>query len=341
MASTPLQLFQVFLSSTYEDLRHERAEAIAALLEVDCIPVGMEYFPAADVDQWTAIQRIIDSCDYYVLITAGRYGSVEPKSQRSYTELEYEYALEKGIPVLSFVHHDVNEISGKFLEATEAGRQALERFHNKVKNRMCRFYSDPHSLASSLKSSIVKLKDSSPRPGWFRATPETAGYLPIRFDLNDSLLKDDDSQPRAIFPTGPLVLGHGISLKGVVHDPSDGPEVLCAVATDWGPFGEGVVRSGWFFHPCYPTPMPEHTFAFNWLLDKNMRHAAVFFKVHAMPDGTGYVHLSTASQREYEITLKTSVGATQSGLFSWQPQDSNTLVHDLWSFSCDYSPERV
>ena len=49
--------YQVFVSSTYDDLRPERQEVIQALLELDCIPAGMELFPAADDDQWTLIER--------------------------------------------------------------------------------------------------------------------------------------------------------------------------------------------------------------------------------------------------------------------------------------------
>src|SRR3954452_6935014 len=40
--------YQVFVSSTYVDLQDERAEAIQALLELDCMPAGMELFPAAN-----------------------------------------------------------------------------------------------------------------------------------------------------------------------------------------------------------------------------------------------------------------------------------------------------
>lgn len=36
--------FQVFVSSTYEDLQEERREVMQALLELDCIPAGMELF---------------------------------------------------------------------------------------------------------------------------------------------------------------------------------------------------------------------------------------------------------------------------------------------------------
>ena len=38
--------YQVFVSSTYEDLQEERREVMQALLELDCIPAGMELFPA-------------------------------------------------------------------------------------------------------------------------------------------------------------------------------------------------------------------------------------------------------------------------------------------------------
>ncbi len=40
--------YQVFISSTYEDLKEERDQAIKAVLEMGHIPVGMEMFSAAD-----------------------------------------------------------------------------------------------------------------------------------------------------------------------------------------------------------------------------------------------------------------------------------------------------
>ena len=68
--------YQVFVSSTFKDLAEERMEVIKALLELDCIPCGMEYFPAASEDSWSYISSLIKQCDYYVLIVAGRYGSM-------------------------------------------------------------------------------------------------------------------------------------------------------------------------------------------------------------------------------------------------------------------------
>src|ERR1043166_3605727 len=95
--------YQVFVSSTYEDLKEERQEVIQALLELDCIPSGMELFPAASEDQWTLIKRVIDDCDYYLVIVGGRYGSVGP-DKKSFTQMEYEYAVSRNKPVIAFLH---------------------------------------------------------------------------------------------------------------------------------------------------------------------------------------------------------------------------------------------
>ncbi len=82
--------YQVFVSSTFRDLELERQEVMHALLELDCMPSGMELFPAANETQWNLIKKVIDDCDYYVLILGGRYGSIGPEGI-SYTEMEYRY----------------------------------------------------------------------------------------------------------------------------------------------------------------------------------------------------------------------------------------------------------
>lgn len=83
-----------------------------ALLSLDCIPTGMELFPAADDDSWELIKRFIAGCDYYIVIVGGRYGSVGV-GRKTYTEMEYDYAVEAGLPVLAFLHGDPGKIVQK------------------------------------------------------------------------------------------------------------------------------------------------------------------------------------------------------------------------------------
>ena len=86
--SDPLKKrYQVFVSSTYQDLIEERRHVIQALLESKCIPSGMELFPAASLDQWTLIQRVIDDCDYYVRHRRREVHGSRGLDGRSYTEI--------------------------------------------------------------------------------------------------------------------------------------------------------------------------------------------------------------------------------------------------------------
>lgn len=102
--------YQVFVSSTYKDLQEARAKVRDAILSMYHFPVGMELFGAANEEQWQIISETIDSSDYYVLIIGQRYGSLIPEgfpdAGISYTEKEFRYALEKGVPVLAFLLDD-------------------------------------------------------------------------------------------------------------------------------------------------------------------------------------------------------------------------------------------
>lgn len=102
--------YQVFISSTYTDLVEARCKVRDAILSMYHFPVGMELFGAANEEQWQIISETIDSSDYYVLIIGQRYGTVIPEGKPdagiSYTEKEFRYALQKGIPILAFLMDD-------------------------------------------------------------------------------------------------------------------------------------------------------------------------------------------------------------------------------------------
>jgi len=160
--------YQVFVSSTYADLREERQEVIQALLELDCIPAGMELFPAADDDQWTLIRKVIDDCDYYLVIIAGRYRSLGPNG-KSYTQMEYEYAVEQGKPVIAFLHEAPGQISADRTEQSPDGKASLQMFRELVKRKTCKFWSSQKDLGSAVSRSVVKLIKARPGVGWVRA----------------------------------------------------------------------------------------------------------------------------------------------------------------------------
>jgi hypothetical protein len=71
--------FQVFISSTYEDLKVERQSAIESILKAGHIPAGMELFTAGDKSQMDVIRRAGWACLSMRSILAvpllGRFGT--------------------------------------------------------------------------------------------------------------------------------------------------------------------------------------------------------------------------------------------------------------------------
>jgi hypothetical protein len=161
--------YQVFVSSTYEDLVEERQAVMHALLELDCIPSGMELFPAADDDQWTLIKRVIDDCDYYIVVIAGKCGSIGPTGI-SYTRMEYEYAVSKNKPVIAFLHKDISQLTGKKLETEDpAKKKLLEEFRVLAQQKMCKYWTNKDELGSVVSRSLVQQIKIKPAVGWVRA----------------------------------------------------------------------------------------------------------------------------------------------------------------------------
>lgn len=166
--------YQVFVSSTYEDLIEERQEVLRSLLELDCIPSAMEFFPAASEDQWSLITRTIDRSDYYVVIVGGKYGSIA-SSGLSYTEQEFEYAVAQGKPVIAFLHRDPLLLSASKTELDPDRRQQLDAFRSKLKQRLCKFWMSPIELGAVVSRSLARVMHDRPGVGWVRAdlVPDT------------------------------------------------------------------------------------------------------------------------------------------------------------------------
>jgi hypothetical protein len=160
--------YQVFVSSTYEDLKEHRDQAVKTILRMGHLPVGMEMFNAADSTQWEIIKRHIDNSDYYVVVLAHRYGSLDPEDGISYTEKEYNYALEKGVPCLGFVI-DSNVSWPPSLIAKGDDIVKLDAFKAKIKSRMVSFWTSSDNLALHISASLSEVFNTKPRIGWVRS----------------------------------------------------------------------------------------------------------------------------------------------------------------------------
>ncbi|EHR0228810.1 DUF4062 domain-containing protein [Vibrio parahaemolyticus] len=199
--------YQVFVSSTYADLKEERQQVLQTLMEMDCIPSGMEMFPATDEEQWEFIKKVIDDCDYYLLIIGGRYGSLSSDGI-SYTEKEYRYAVEKGIKVIAFLHQSPDELAVVKTDIDPDLMAKLKEFRENVATgRLVRFWNHANELPGLVALSLTKTIKMYPAIGWIRASSqssaESLGEINELRKENDRLrksLENLESAPKFSLP---------------------------------------------------------------------------------------------------------------------------------------------
>jgi hypothetical protein len=170
---------QVFVSSTFSDLREERQAAVEAILSAGHIPAGMELFAAGDESQMEVIKQWIDESDVYLLILGGRYGSIESKTGKSYTQLEYEYALDRGKPLFACILNEKaleSRVKTKGLEMIDKHRKELDLFRELVQTKMVEFWEDPKDIQLAIVKTLNQLARRQDLIGWVR--PQQEADLP-------------------------------------------------------------------------------------------------------------------------------------------------------------------
>ena len=176
MVSFIRKRLQIFVSSTYSDLIQERQAAVEAILTAGHIPAGMELFTSGDESQMEVIKQWIDESDVYLLILCGRYGSVEPKTGKSYTQLEYEYALEKGKPLFACAITETALESRVKIHGSSAietdNPQKLKDFRELVLSKMVRFWDDSKDIKISIGETLAHFSRRDDLNGWVRSQQE-------------------------------------------------------------------------------------------------------------------------------------------------------------------------
>lgn len=213
------KIFHVFVSSTYSDLIDERKKVSEAAAKAGYVAEGMEIFPASSQKQMDFIERVIDRCDYYILIIAGRYGSVSDDGL-SYTEKEFRYAKSKGIPVLAFLRGAVEDLPTEKKEADAKNQLKLDKLIFDLKsNALVDFWQNPDELSAKALAALAQARISHEGVGWIRA--DQAAGLDVLNEVNElrkenSTLKKEVAENRrpAIFDDIPLAgLDEGYEFK--------------------------------------------------------------------------------------------------------------------------------
>lgn len=231
--------FQVFVSSTYRDLAEERQKVAQVLQSMDCIPAGMELFPAIDEEQFDFIKRVIDDCDYYILIVAGRYGSVAADGL-SYTEKEFDYAVGKGLRVIALIHENPDALPEDKRESDEELKARLRAFREKVgEGRLVKMWRTSEELPGAVAVSLQKTIKTYPAPGWIRDTGASPEKLLIEINnlrQEREQLLSELAKARAQLEVDSATLASGsdpVKVCGMMRHTSLGDKTPWSIKSTW------------------------------------------------------------------------------------------------------------
>ena len=125
----------IFVSSTYQDLSTHRKAIWELLGDFDVAIRGMEDFGARSETPLETCLIEVEQSDIYVGIIGFRLGSVEESTGKSYTQLEYERALEMKKETLIYLIDEENaQVRIKFIDHGTS-RDKLEAFKKTLRDR--------------------------------------------------------------------------------------------------------------------------------------------------------------------------------------------------------------
>ncbi|HEY6423597.1 MAG TPA: DUF4062 domain-containing protein [Pseudonocardiaceae bacterium] len=155
------ELYRAMISSTTKDMLAHRQQALDACIRQDFFPVMMEHLPPSPDDAVRQSLDLVDQADIYVLVLGLRYGEVPGGYEKSYTHLELDRAVERGIPVLVLLTGPQHPFTEADMDLGAAGER-VGRLREDVRRRGVSYFSSPEDLRSQLIDGLSDIRRRLP-----------------------------------------------------------------------------------------------------------------------------------------------------------------------------------
>jgi hypothetical protein len=239
----------VMISSTAIDLPEHRKQAIEACQRLGFIPNAMEHLPARDADAMRVSLEMVEQSDIYLGIYAWRYGYVPEGHDISVTEMEYDRAVERGIPILVFTIHKDHPLLIEMVETRPGAQEKLAALKEKAcKNRGRAEFRSPEDLRAHILHALTDLKERQ------RAGQPTA----IAFHPPSHIPTAPEpyiAHPYTLLHSKDLI-GRQAELNQLTHWITARPEVRLFHVVALGGMGKSALTWKWF-NQIAPLEMPK------------------------------------------------------------------------------------
>src|ERR1700752_460739 len=187
------QYIPIFVGSTFIDLQSYRQAVRDALVQLETIVRGMEYFGSKPGSPVEECLHVVRSCKVYVGVFGMRYGSVPDGYERSMTHLEYDEAQKMELPSLVYIFDEENQpILPKYVETGEGAKKLKELKAHLAKRHMVSFFTTPEDLAAKVLHDIPEVlkRIGAKIEGKLEVKSETDGAeLLLQFNLLPKLFR--------------------------------------------------------------------------------------------------------------------------------------------------------
>jgi hypothetical protein len=177
-----MPITQIYVSSTYEDLKSFRSAVASYLRKLNKQVTCMEDYVASDKRPLARCLEDVARSDAYVGIFAHRYGYIPEKDNPdslSISELEYRQALKSGKPALIFLLSEDAPWIPKYMDTTtgegSAGKRITALRAELSKEKLASFFSSELELAGLVNAAVTNLesaRSNSPAAAAARSGPE-------------------------------------------------------------------------------------------------------------------------------------------------------------------------
>ena len=145
-----------YLSSSYRDLKPERATVAAALRAKGHAVTAMEGYPFSAECPVERCRSDAREADVLVGLFARRYGYVPPGESISITEIEYRSAVDAGTPIVCLLLDDATEWPERWTDAGSGGASLAALRRELCARHEAAFFSTAPSLVAMLERALAR-----------------------------------------------------------------------------------------------------------------------------------------------------------------------------------------
>ena len=145
-----------FICSTFLDLKPYRDAVIEKIKSEAGVINAQEFFGARDQKPIETCIQEVEKSNVFVMFLAGRLGSIDPVTNKSFVQLEYEKAKELGLPKFVYIMDEDYPYPIKFVSTGDESKRLIEFKNHLLADLTIDKFTSPDDLANKVIQDLLR-----------------------------------------------------------------------------------------------------------------------------------------------------------------------------------------